>query len=141
MDIRRAIEIARAAHAGQTDKAGQPYILHPLRVMDACPGEAQRIVAVLHDVVEDSDWTLDSLRAEGLPDDLAIALDAVTRREGEDYLDFVRRAGRNGIARAVKIADLRDNLDMTRIASPGEADRRRMARYRQALEILGALPD
>ncbi len=70
MDLERAIEIAAAAHRGQADKAGQPYILHPLRVMLACQGEATRIVAVLHDVIEDNDWTPEALSAEGASDAL-----------------------------------------------------------------------
>lgn len=141
MDLGRAMEIAAAAHEGQTDKAGDPYILHPLRVMAACKGDAAQIVAVLHDVVEDSDWTLEALRAEGLPDDLVAALDAVTRRDAEDYFDFVCRAGQSEIGRAVKIADLRDNLEISRIEKPTDKDERRCEKYRQALQILKASPE
>ncbi|MFC0201630.1 phosphohydrolase [Paracoccus rhizosphaerae] len=141
MDLERVIEIAAGAHRGQRDKAGEPFILHPLRVMNACSTGSQRIVAVLHDVVEDSDWTLDDLRQEGLAEDLVAAVDAMTRREGESYADFVDRAARNPIARAVKIADLRDNLDMTRIADPTEADVQRSQKYLQALRALGMSPE
>ena len=142
MDLERAIEIAAAAHRGQTDKAGQPYILHPLRVMLACEGEATRIVAVLHDVIEDSDWTPEALRAEGASDAILAALDTVTRREDETYSEFIERAARNEIGRAVKIADLHDNLDLSRIAQPTQADFARMDRYRAALQHLGAqLPE
>ncbi|MGZ3215989.1 HD domain-containing protein [Paracoccus sp. T5] len=141
MDLERAIEIAAGAHRGQRDKAGEPFILHPLRVMHACSSEPERIVAVLHDVVEDTHWTLDDLRREGLAEELVAAVDAMTRREGESYADFVDRAARNPIARAVKIADLRDNLDMTRIADPTQSDVQRSRKYLQALRSLGVSPE
>ena len=83
MDLERAIEIAAGAHRGQQDKAGEPFILHPLRVMNACSTSSQQIAAVLHDVVEDSDLMLDDLRQEGLVEELVAAVDAMTRREGE----------------------------------------------------------
>ena len=85
MDLERAIEIAAGAHRGQRDKAGEPFILHPLRVMNACSSRPEQIVAVLHDLIEDSDWTLEDLRREGLAEDLLAAVDAMTRREGESY--------------------------------------------------------
>jgi (p)ppGpp synthase/HD superfamily hydrolase len=135
--LERAIEIAAASHAGQQDKAGAPYILHPLRVMLSVTEPAQRIAAVLHDVVEDTAWTLDQLRSEGFGDDVIRAIDALTKRDGEDYFAFVERAGRDPIARAVKIADIRDNLDVTRIATVTDRDRARLDKYRQALARLG----
>lgn len=137
MDLERAIQIAAEAHRGQKDKAGQPYILHPLRVMAACSTEHERVVAVLHDVVEDSAWTLDDLRREGLEDELVEAVDAMTRREGEAYADFVDRAAHNPLARAVKIADLRDNLDMSRLTDPAGSDSQRAQKYQEALNMLG----
>jgi len=137
--LERAIEIAAAAHAGQHDKAGAPYILHPLRVMLAQNEPAQRIAAVLHDVVEDTPWTLDQLRAEGFSEDVLRAVDALTKREDEDYFGFVDGAGRDPVARAVKIADIRDNMDTSRIASITDRDRARLEKYRQALERLGVV--
>jgi len=135
--LERAIEIAAAAHAGQLDKAGAPYILHPLRVMLAQKEPAQRIAAVLHDVVEDTPWTLEQLRAEGFSEDVLRAVDALTKRDGEDYFAFVDRAGRDPVARPVKIADIRDNMDTSRIATVTDRDRARLEKYRQALERLG----
>ncbi|MBW6419554.1 hypothetical protein [Celeribacter sp. PS-C1] len=133
MDLERAIEIAASAHRGQFDKAGQPYILHPLRVMLVCEGEVARIVAVLHDVIEDTDWTPDALREEGASADVLAALDTVTKRKGESYSEFIERVAQNPIGREVKIADLRDNMDLSRITEPSEADLVRMERYRSAL--------
>jgi len=134
--LERAIVIAADAHAGQVDKAGEPYILHPLRVMLLVSGETARIVAVLHDVVEDTPVTLEQLRESGYSAEVIDAVDALTRRDGEDYFAFVERAGRNQIARAVKLADLADNMDMTRIASPSTRDTERLARYSRAKEML-----
>jgi len=135
--LERAIVVAAEAHTGQQDKVGEAYILHPLRVMLALCSSEERIVGVLHDLVEDTPWTLDALRREGFSPAVVDAIDAVTRREGEDYFDFVKRAGANPLARPVKVADLRDNLDLTRIAAPSQRDHDRCERYRKALELLG----
>ena len=112
-DLERAIEIAVTAHRGQVDKSGAPYILHPLRVMLSLKTEEERIVAVLHDVVEDcEEWPLERLRGEGLPERLATALESVTRNDGETYTEFIERSKTNAIGRRVKTADLRDNMDL-----------------------------
>jgi guanosine-3',5'-bis(diphosphate) 3'-pyrophosphohydrolase len=113
--LEQAIALAASAHAGQLDKAGQPYILHPLRVMLAFkPTEVdEQIAAVLHDVVEDTHLTLDALRLYGLPDHLVDAIDALTKRKaaGETYRDYVRRLAGNRIARRVKVADITHNRE------------------------------
>jgi (p)ppGpp synthase/HD superfamily hydrolase len=133
-----AIALALEAHRGQTDKGGAPYILHPLRMMLRVRSPTERMVAVLHDVVEDSDRTLEDLRRRGFPGSVVAAVDALTRRkgEGETYEAFVRRVARHPVARRVKIADLEDNLDLSRIAAPGDEDRARMERYQRALALL-----
>jgi (p)ppGpp synthase/HD superfamily hydrolase len=138
-----AIVLAALAHKGQRDKAGAKYILHPLRLMLQMQTDEERMVAVLHDVVEDSDHTLDDLRQRGFPEDVIDAIDALSRRkaDGETYEEFIARAGRNPLASRVKIADLEDNSDLTRIAAPTEKDFRRVERYRRALEALRALCD
>jgi (p)ppGpp synthase/HD superfamily hydrolase len=134
--LERAIIIAAEAHAGQTDKGGEPYILHPLRVMMRLEGEDARIAAVLHDLVEDTHWTLDDLRTEGFDEVVVAALDGLTRREGEVYLDFCRRAAMNELARQVKLADIDDNLDPARVAALPEENRSLSNRYRKARSIL-----
>lgn len=141
MDLEHALEIAATAHRGQTNKAGEPFILHPLRVMLACSGPDERIVAVLHDVVEKSDWTLDALREEGLEEQLVAAVDAMTRRENETYSGFVDRAAAHPISRPVKIADLRDNLAMTQSEKASQEDRKKAEKYVDALTRLGCAPD
>ncbi len=135
-----AITLALKAHNGQVDKAGQPYILHPLRVMLAVQGagggyEAQ-IAAVLHDVVEDSAYSLDDLRREGYSEVVLTALDALTHRDGESYSDFIARAKANPIARQVKLADIEDNLDVRRLGHITPKDAERLERYIRARERL-----
>jgi hypothetical protein len=136
--LARAIEIAVTAHAGQTDKAGAPYVLHPLRVMLALQGDTDRIVGVLHDVIEDCPgWTPDRLRGEGFSDAVLDALAHVTKLPGgEDYPAFIARCCRNPVARRVKRADLLDNLDVRRLPEVTERDRQRLNRYLAALEQL-----
>lgn len=139
--LERAIAIAVAAHAGQTDKAGMPYILHPLRVMFSLDTTEARIVGVLHDVVEDCpDWSLNRLLGEGFSPTVLAALEAVTKRESEhgdeNYMAFVARAGADPVGRQVKIADLRDNMDLTRITELSDKDVARLKRYRAAYDFL-----
>lgn len=137
MNLERAIEIAVTAHAGVIDKGGAPYILHPLRVMMSVEGVDAQIVAVLHDVVEDSNWTIDQLKSEGFSDRVLEALQSVTKiSDDEDYDQFIKRALANPIGRIVKIADIKDNLDVTRIANLNESDMARLNRYKQALLLL-----
>lgn len=133
--LTEAITIAAAAHDEQVDKAGQPYILHPLRVMGAMQTEADRVAAVLHDVVEDSrDWQLSDFADFG--PDLVESLDALTRREGEDYFHYINRLSENPRAVRVKLADLHDNMDLSRLTELSPADVTRMQRYRKARAIL-----
>ena len=134
--LERAIEIAAAAHAGQTDKAGQPYILHPLRVMLRVNTDVERMAAVLHDVVEDTPVTLERLTSEGFPPSVVAAVEALTKRDGETREDAARRAVRDSIARNVKLADNAENLDLSRIAKPTEKDYARLEEYQVVRAIL-----
>lgn len=135
--LERAIAIAVEAHAGQTDKAGAPYVLHPLRMMLQMKTDDERIVAVLHDVCEDCPgWDFERLKAEGFSDRILAALDRVTKREGEDYEAFVLRAAADPVSRNVKLADLRDNSDLSRIASPTQRDFERIEKYRRAIALI-----
>ena len=134
--LERAIEIAAKAHAGKKDKAGAPYILHPLRVMLKLSSEEEQITAVLHDVIEDSDLRLDDIRREGFSRTIVAAIDSVTMRKGETYNQFIVRAAANPIGRRVKLADLEDNCDLSRLASPTRQDQDRMIKYRRAIELI-----
>ena len=110
-----AVSIAALAHRGQKDKAGSAYLLHPLRMMLRMKSEAAMMAAVLHDVVEDTDWTLEQLREHGFSDEVLEAIECLTHQEGESYEEFIERVQKNQIARQVKIADLEDNMNIQRI--------------------------
>ncbi|MBL7645122.1 MAG: HD domain-containing protein [Candidatus Hydrogenedentes bacterium] len=134
--LERALVIAAEAHQGATDKGGAPYILHPLRLMHQMTTVDERIVALLHDVVEDSPWTLDALRAEGFSEEVVSAVDSLTRREGETYEDFIKRGAVNPLACRVKLADIEDNMDVRRLGEIGEKDLERLQRYQRARSVI-----
>ncbi|MCY1447311.1 RelA/SpoT family protein [compost metagenome] len=134
--LERAIVVAARAHEGQRDKGGAAYILHPLRVMLRVETIEQRIVAVLHDVLEDSPLTLADLAREGFPLKILAAVAALSRRPGESYQAFVERLADDPLAKAVKLADIADNSDLSRLAAPGPEDLARLARYRRAADYL-----
>lgn len=134
--LEKAISIAAQAHAGQADKAGAPYLLHPLRVMMKMTSDEERIAAVLHDLIEDTGWSLERLKEEGFGAGILAALDHLTKRDGEEYGDFIERVKRNPLAVKVKIADLEDNLDASRLKEVTAADAARLEKYRRALPLL-----
>ncbi len=146
MNLVRAIEIAVDAHRLHTDKGGNPYILHPLRVMMSLETIEEKIVGVLHDVVEDTKWTFEDLVKEGFSPEVIEALRSVTKDDSEKnsdegYFRFVSRAAQNSIGRKVKIADLRDNLDVTRIAHLDAETFARLQKYRKSLALLQETSD
>lgn len=114
-DLNDAIALAAKAHKGQTDKAGQNYILHPIRVMMQCGDEKEMMAAILHDVVEDCDYTLDDLQEMNYPAEVIRAVECLSQKKGEDYFHFIDRCASNETARRVKLLDLKDNLDVTRL--------------------------
>lgn len=134
--LERAIVIAMESHQGQIDKAGKAYILHPLRVMLVMKTEEEMIVAVLHDAVEDSNVTLEDLKFQGFPEDVLGAIACITKKSGEPYYDYIQRIKKNPLAFRVKIADLRDNMNLQRIPNPKPEDFDRVEKYKKALAIL-----
>ena len=133
----RAKEIARSAHEGQVDKAGKPYIEHPMRVMKMGKSMEEKIAGVLHDVVEDSEWTFEMLEKEGIPKDVMDALRCVTKlSEDEDYDHFIARVKTNPLAVKVKLNDLKDNMDITRLEEVTEKDLTRLNKYIRAYRQL-----
>lgn len=134
--LEKAILIATKAHIGQLDKGGQPYILHPLRVMQSCNSDLEKICAVLHDVIEDTNISLNELREEGFSEEVLVILDLLTKKEQEDYSTFIDRISTNETACRVKIADLQDNMNLSRIKSPSIEDKKRVEKYMDALERL-----
>lgn len=134
--IEKAIDLALKAHKGQKDKAGAPYILHPLRVMLAMETDMERQAAVLHDVIEDGDITPEILRSEGFSEKVCSAVDVLTKKPGESYNAYLYRINENPIAKQVKMADLHDNMNLNRIKNPTSKDRERMEKYKNALKFL-----
>lgn len=135
--LHRAIEIALTAHEGQFDTHnGRPYIEHPYRVMSGGHTLQEKIAGMLHDVVEDSEWTLEQLTAEGFSQEIVAAVDALTRREGEPYEESIRRVQADALATRVKLLDLTDNMDIRRWEEVTEKDLERLQKYLKAYKQL-----
>ncbi len=130
--LSKAIEIAARAHDGFNDKCGEPYILHPLRVMLSRKDELERICAVLHDVIEDTELTLDDLRNEGFSEEVILILDCLTKRPGEKYEDYISRIITNENACHIKLADLNDNMDPGRMVCYDKDSEARLEKYKNA---------
>ncbi|OCA86250.1 bifunctional (p)ppGpp synthetase/guanosine-3',5'-bis(diphosphate) 3'-pyrophosphohydrolase [Pradoshia sp. D12] len=131
-----AIELAKKYHKDQFDKGGNPYINHPLAVMNRLDTAEEKIVGVLHDIIEDTELTFDDLREYGFSEKIIAGIDSVTRREGEERGAFIYRAKLNELGRTVKIADLKENRDLSRIPNPQEKDYQRAEKYEREIRIL-----
>jgi len=134
--LEKCIKFALDVHAGQTDRYGRPYILHPLHLMSQMDTEVEMMAAVLHDVIEDSDTTLDDLRRLGLPQEVIEAVSLLTHGEADSYDDYVHKLKPDAVARKIKLADLAHNMDIRRMDSVTEQDAARLDKYRRAWEIL-----
>lgn len=135
--LEKAITIASRAHNGQKDKAGCEYILHPLRLMLQMKTQDERIIAVLHDVIEDSDYTIQDLRHEGFEEEILNSLKLLTKNDKKvTYEDYIKKIKTNPIATKIKIADLEDNMNLTRMKSLKETDLLRFKKYSWAWHFL-----
>jgi (p)ppGpp synthase/HD superfamily hydrolase len=134
--LEKALKIATKAHEGQTDKAGAPYIFHPIRVSNRCSTDEERITALLHDTIEDTEVTVEYLLMEGFPRNIVDAILSVTRNENESYEDFIKRSRLNPTGRQVKLHDLEDNMDITRLNELTEKDVYRLNKYLKAYRYL-----
>ena len=134
--LEKAIQIALEAHKEQTDKAGAPYLLHLIRVMNAGQTENEKICGILHDLVEDTPWTFEALRREGFSEEVIRALVCVTKQPNEPYTHFIERIKKNSLATKVKLNDLRDNMDITRLTFITEEDTQRLNKYLKAYHSL-----
>ena len=134
--IEKSLHIALQAHAGQIDKAGKPYILHPLRIMTKMATEEEMSVALLHDVIEDTEYTLESLLDAGIPLTVVDAVQCLTKMYGEDYEQFIQRVLTNELAVKVKMADIEDNLNVLRLKTLGDGDLERVKKYHAAWNML-----
>ena len=135
-DLQRAIEIAVSAHKGQLQKNGLPYVLHPLSLMQSVRSVNAKITAVLHDVVEDTAWTMEDLETEGFSQRVLAALDCLTHTPEESYEEYISKIRTNPLAREVKLADLQDNMNIRRIPELQPKDLKRLERYHQAWNTL-----
>lgn len=135
---KQAMKLCYEAHQGQVDKSGIPYVFHPIHVAEQMSDEATTIVALLHDVVEDTDYTLDDLTRMGFDDTVTDALALLTHKKGVPYLEYVAKLKNNPIARAVKLADLRHNSDLSRLDEMDEKAESRLEKYKAAIELLEA---
>ena len=134
--LEKAIQIAIEAHQGQTDRAGTSYILHLIRVMNAGQTKNEKICGILHDLVEDTPWTFEALRKEGFSEEVISALVCVTKQPNETYTHFIERIKKNSLATKVKLNDLRDNMDITRLTFITEEDTQRLNKYLKAYHSL-----
>ena len=140
--IEDALEFALAAHKGQVDKGGHPYILHPLRLMLSMETDHERLAALLHDVVEDNDGvSFEDLETLGIPDRVVDALRMLTHGDDEPYMDYIARIARHALARKVKMADLRDNMNVRRMRNFSDRDAERVRKYISAYSLLEQAPD
>lgn len=131
-----ALAIAKKAHAGQVDKAGADYIQHPLYVASQVMTEQEKAVALLHDVIEDSDVTADDLLKAGLPNEVVTAIQILTKKKGQSYQEYLEKVKSNNLARVVKLADLKHNSDLSRLKSVTNTDYDRVEKYKNAIRYL-----
>lgn len=134
--LERAIQIAVLAHNGQVDKGGQPYILHPISVMMKMDTIEEKIVAILHDSIEDSNIKKEELIAFGIPKRLVDEIDLLTRKNGDSYMQYISKVKTGKIAKKVKLADLETNMDLSRIEKPTKTDFDRVKKYKKAIRRL-----
>ena len=134
----KAYEIAKKAHLGQVDKAGEAYIKHPEKVASFVKTDEEKAVAYLHDVIEDTELTLEDLYEYGLSKEVIEAVDIITKKRGEDYQSYLNSVKKNKLARAVKLADLRHNSDLTRLTKVTEKDIERKEKYQKAINFLNS---
>ena len=134
----RAYEIAKKAHLGQVDKAGEDYIKHPEKVASFVKTDEEKAVAYLHDVIEDTELTLEDLNKYDFSKEVLEAVDIITKKRGEDYQSYLNSVKKNKLARAVKLADLRHNSDLTRLIKVTEKDIKRKEKYQKAIDFLNS---
>ena len=133
---KRALQICFDAHKNQVDKSGMPYVFHPFHLAEQMKDELTTVAALLHDVVEDTEYTWNDLRKRQIPEEVLSALALLTHNDGTPYLDYVVRLKKDPIARAVKLADLRHNSDLSRLDRVKDEDLKRVEKYKQAIAIL-----
>ena len=135
---KKALKLSFEAHNGQIDKSGMPYVFHPFHLAEQMKDENTVIVALLHDVAEDTDITVDDIRKMGFGEEVCEALRLMTHDENVPYMEYIKEIKSNPIAKAVKLADLQHNSDLTRLDTVTEKDKKRVEKYREAQRILNS---
>jgi len=135
-NTKRALRLAYDAHAGQSDKSGLPYIHHPLHLAEQMQDESTTILALLHDVVEDTQYSIEDIEAMGFDREITDALRLMTHDKRVPYMEYVEKLKKNPLARTVKLADLRHNSDLSRLNEVTEKELKRIEKYRAAIELL-----
>lgn len=133
---KKALKLCFEAHKAQLDKSGMPYVFHPFHLAEQMKDETTTVVALLHDVIEDTDYTFNDLIAMGFDGAIIDAIELMTHEEGVPYMDYVEKIKSNPIAREVKLADLIHNSDLSRLDAPTEKDKMRVEKYRKAIVLL-----
>ena len=133
---KKALKLCFQAHKNQLDKDGLPYIFHPFHVAEQMDDEKSTVVALLHDVIEDTEYTLKDLQHMGFNDEILSALDRLTHKDDVPYMEYIQEIAKNPLAKKVKIADLKHNSDSSRLTNPTEYDFLRIEKYQQALDFL-----
>lgn len=134
--LNKAINLAKKYHKGQVDKGGEPYVGHPLRVMEGVETLEEKVLAVLHDVLEDCDVSAEQLIEEGIPKELVEKLIILCKEKNEDYFHYINRIKNDKATINVKLSDLKDNMDLKRLKEITEKDIERLEKYKKAKEIL-----
>jgi (p)ppGpp synthase/HD superfamily hydrolase len=133
---KKAMKLCYEAHKDQVDKTGVPYVFHPFHVAEQMKDEAATIVALLHDVVEDTDYTLEDIAAEGFGQEIVEAVALMTHEDDVPYLDYVAKLKDNPIAKAVKLADLAHNSDQSRLGEIDDETKQSLEKYKKAISLL-----
>lgn len=133
---KRALKLSYEAHKDQVDKSGVPYVFHPFHLAEQMQDEATTCVALLHDIIEDTDYTLDDLSSKGFSDEIVSAIVRMTHNKSVPYMEYIARIAENPIAKAVKLADLKHNSDLSRLDIVAEKDLKRVRKYKAAIKLL-----
>jgi len=135
-NINKALNLMYEAHKGQKDKGNIPYVFHPYHIAEQMNTEDEIIVALLHDVIEDTNITLEDIKSYGFNNNILEALKVITHDKNINYIDYINKISKNKLATKIKIRDLKHNIDISRIPNPTEEDYNRVNQYKKALEIL-----
>lgn len=135
-NTKKALKLCFEAHKNQLDKSGMPYVFHPFHLAEQMKDETTVVVALLHDVIEDTEYTVNDIRSMGFDESVINALSLLTHNDNTDYMEYVAKIKENPVAKVVKLADLRHNSDLSRLTAVDEKALARREKYKKAIELL-----